>query len=108
VYWHAQDVSCVVSLNTCLIGTDETGDKTCRLDVQSVASASAVCHPSGRGGYSSRRRAVTGCARLCRITCIDMKTFTANLYPRGADEVCQGFDCAGLVLVLVTVQVGGA
>ena len=87
---------------------DETGDKACRLDVQSVASASAVCHPSGRGGYSSRRRAVTGCARLCRITCIDMKTFTANLYPRGADEVCQGFDCAGLVLVLATVQVGGA
>jgi hypothetical protein len=24
------------------------------------------------------------------------------------NEVCQGIDCAGLVLVLVTVQVGGA
>ena len=35
-------------------------------------------------------------------------TFTANLYARGADQVCQGFDCAGLALVLVTVQVGGA
>ena len=49
-----------------------------------------------------------GCARLCRIMCIDVMTFTANLYARGADEVCQGFDCAGLALVLVTVQVGGA
>jgi hypothetical protein len=45
---------------------DETGDKACRLDVQSVASASAVCHPSrcGRVFFPSP---CSGCARLCRI-----------------------------------------
>jgi hypothetical protein len=35
--------------------------------------------------------------------CIDMMTFTANLYTRGADEVCRGFDSDGLALVLVLV-----
>jgi len=29
---------------------------------------------------------------------MDMMTFTANLYTRGAGEVCRGFDLAGLVL----------
>jgi hypothetical protein len=32
-----------------------------------------------------------------------MMTFTANLYTRGADEVCRGFDSDGLALVLVLV-----
>ena len=72
--------------------------KTNRLDVQSLASASAICHPSRRGGYPFRRRAAVqeslvvsrilncldvftacqtrGCARLCRIMCIDKLTFT--------------------------------
>ena len=33
-------------------------------------------------------------------------TFTANLYARGADEVCQGFDSDGLALVLLLLSIG--
>ena len=44
-----------------------------------------------------------GCARLFRILCIDMMSFTENLYTRGAGEVCQGLDSGGLVLALVSV-----
>jgi hypothetical protein len=67
------------------------------------------------GGKSRRARYKTftanlyprGADEVCQG--FDYKTFTANLYPRGADEVCQGFehiDCAGLVLVAVQVDGG--
>jgi len=78
---------------------------TCCLDVQSGASALALSESGIRVvGAGILPVAVQWLRSPVQDNVHDMMTCRANLYARGADEVCQGFDCAGLVLVLVTVH----